>query len=285
MTILVTGGNGQVGRHLAAHAGVIALGRDDLDICDPASVSTALDRHHPDAVIHTAAFTHVDDCDRDPARAFRVNAGGTEIVAAACSDRGIRLLHLSTDYVLNGPDTAGHRLLPEAVPAPLSTYGRSKWAAERAIHAHGGHIVRVQWVYSIDGTGFVNRAIARMRRGEPVSLVTDQVGSPTPAPLLAQWLIALTHHASLPRVIHLAAQGEATPAQWVSELARAQGVAPVWQPMKQAELPGALRPARSCLDVAASEALLQMRFPHWRPALLEMFRLDHQISDSIRAKA
>jgi len=271
LTLLVTGGDGQLGSHLAALPGVTALGRSELDVCDPTSVDRALHRHQPTAVIHAAAFTHVDGCTTHPARAYRVNAGGTELVARSCARRGIRLLHISTDYVLHGPDTPGHRLPLHAPTLPLNAYGRSKWAGEQAAAAHGATIVRVQWVYHRGGAGFVNRALLRMQAGEAVPLVTDQVGSPTPAPLLAGWLHHLAGCPTLPPVIHLATRGEATPDEWVCALARASGIHPRSRPISRTHLPGAPRPARSCLAVDASEALLPSPIPHWHDALLALF--------------
>ncbi len=267
MTILVTGGQGQLGRHLGHHAGVVALGRDGLDICDPTSIQRALHAHEPSCVIHCAAFTNVDGCTRDPVRAHRVNAGGTECVAAACAADGVPLLHVSTDYVIGGPDTPGHRLAVDAPIQALSTYARSKWAAEEAVRAHGGTIVRVQWVYSVDGSGFINRAIEKMRQGESVPLVTDQVGCPTPARLLARWFLELAEVQNPPSIVHLATTGTATPAEWVGAFARALGVEPVWHPVSRAILTGAPRPARSCLDVTETEALFGRALPDWATAL------------------
>lgn len=269
MKVLVTGGAGLVGHHLGAHDGVIALDRSGLDVCDPASVHAALDHHRPTIVIHTAAFTNVDASTLDPARAYRVNAGGAELVARACASRGVRLLHLSTDYVLEVRDEPGYRTPVDAPAAPASTYARSKWAGEQAIAAIGGHIVRVQWVYSLTGASFVNRAVEAMRRGESVPLVTDQVGCPTPAPLLATWLLELGDQPVLPPVIHLATRGEATPAAWVSALARARGVTPVWHPILRSALTGAARPARSCLDVSGTAPLLTEPVPTWHAALAQ----------------
>jgi dTDP-4-dehydrorhamnose reductase len=267
MTILVTGGHGQLGGQLGTHAGIVALGREDLDICDPASIQRALDIHRPRYVIHCAAFTNVDGCTRDPVRAHRVNAGGTEAVAAACAEHGIPLLHISTDYVVGGPDTPGHRLSVDAPVQALSIYARSKWAAEEAVRAHGGTIVRVQWVYSVHGAGFINRAIEKMRSGVSVPLVTDQVGCPTPARLLATWLLELTEMSDLPPIVHLATTGAATPADWVCAFARALGVDPIWHPVSRAILTGAPRPARSCLDVSGTEALFDRSLPDWADAL------------------
>jgi dTDP-4-dehydrorhamnose reductase len=267
MTTLVTGGEGQLGRHLARLPDVVALGRHTLDICDPDSVARTLDHHRPTRVVHCAARTNVDACEQNPPEAFRVNAGGTEVVAAACAARGIPLLHVSTDYVLGA---ATPRLSVHAPYDSRSAYARSKQAAEQAVRALGGTIIRVQWVYHLTGTSFVNRAIAEMRAGRSVPLVTDQVGCPTPAPHLARWLWELATLPQLPAVLHLATTGEATPAQWVCALARAAGVEPRWHPISRTDLRGAYRPARSCLDVRDTQPLLSATLPTWSQALEEL---------------
>jgi len=273
MKILVTGGAGQLGRHLAAHAHVTALDRHGLNICDPESVEAALALHQPHTVIHAAAYANVDGCTADPARAFQVNAGGTELVARACAARNIRMLHISTDYVLTGPDTGGYRLPVNLPPNPQSTYARSKLAAELSARAFGAHVVRVQWIYSHSASGFVNRALAAMQQGRSVPLVTDQFGCPTPAPLLARWLVELAGTPNLPPILHLATTGEATAAEWVCALARASGISPVWHPISRRELTAGTRPARSCLDTSQTAPLLNAPIPDWQEALEDHCRM------------
>lgn len=268
--ILVTGGAGLVGRHLGRLPGVLALPRNTLDVCVPDDVHAALDLHRPTAVVHCAGFTRVDAAEQDPATAYRVNAGGTEVVARACAERGVRLLALSTDYVLGAPPASTARLPVDAPPAPLAAYARSKLAGEHAALAWSATVVRVQWVYATDGTSFVNRALARMARGESVPLVTDQHGSPTPARYLARTLVELTAVAAVPPILHVATGGAATPAEWVCALATAHGIEPVWHPISRTALPGAPRPAWSCLDTSATDALLGRPSPHWRAALADL---------------
>ena len=264
MSVLITGAGGLVGRHLASLDGTIGLPRTELDICDADAVSRVLDQLAPRTIINAAAFANVNGCEQDPARAWRVNAGGVDLLAREARTRGIRLLHISTDYVLGGP---GRRLAINAPLAPMGVYARSKVGGEQAARAHGATVVRVQWVYAPLATGFVARAIQRMRDGEQVPLVTDQVGSPTPAALLADWLMTFAGLDELPPTLHLATRGAATPQQWLCALAEALGIQPRWRPITRAELPGPPRPAHSCLDVTATEALLGRQLPDWRDAL------------------
>lgn len=278
MTLLVTGAGGQLGGHLAKLPGVVGLSREELDVVDAAAVAAALDTHRPRAVVHCGARTRVDACEATPADTYAVNAGGTAHVARACAQRGIRLLHISTDYVLTGPDVEGHRLPVNAPLDPRSVYARSKAAAEAEVHAHGGCVVRVQWLWSLPPTGFVAMALHKLRSGERPTLVTDQRGAPTPARQLAQWLVTLSRAPQLPAVVHLATQGDASPVEWIGALAHALGLPLQYAPTTRAALSPVFRPARSCLDVSETAALLGHPLPSWKEALhAEVAHLSHAL--------
>ncbi|MBB0991390.1 sugar nucleotide-binding protein, partial [Dietzia sp. SLG510A3-30A2] len=111
--MLATGGRGQLGHYLDRQSrrqlggGAVAVGRDELDLTDPASIASALDRHAPEVVINAAAYTDVDGAEDDEVTAHAVNADGVESLAVACRDRGIRLVHISTDYVFSGEVPGG----------------------------------------------------------------------------------------------------------------------------------------------------------------------------------
>ncbi|MFM8304717.1 MAG: SDR family oxidoreductase, partial [Actinomycetota bacterium] len=146
MRVLLTGAGGQVGRALAdACAGdeLMALDRSGLDVTDRAATLAAVATLRPDAVIHSAAWTAVDACEGDPARAFAVNALGTRHVAEAAREVGAHLTYLSTDYVFDGTlDRPYHEW---DTPNPQSVYGRSKLAGEHEL-GDDAAIVRISWV-------------------------------------------------------------------------------------------------------------------------------------------
>ena len=216
--VLVFGGFGQVGQAVVrAGCGrdVIGLGRDDVDLTDEAAIVEALDQHQPAAVLNTVVFQPVDRCESEVAAAFAVNATAAGSLAAACARRGIRLIHLSTDYVFDGkqrePYTEG------ACPAPLSVYAASKLAGEHLVlTAHPGHcVVRTSSVYGkpqeAGGTlPFVARMLERARAGEATRVVADQVVSPTHADDLAMALLQLLD-AEAAGILHAAGN---TPASW-----------------------------------------------------------------------
>ncbi len=196
MRILVTGAGGMLGRDLAAalsspqHHELHLLGRSECDVTDAKTVRACFASARPQMVIHAAAYTDVDGCERDPARAMRVNGEGTRHVAQAAAAAGARLIYLSTDYVFDG---AKREPYVEDDPAnPLNVYGRSKLAGECAVREHSDSlIVRTSWLFGRHGRHFITAILDRVRRGEPLRVVNDQVGCPTWTRDLARALTAL----------------------------------------------------------------------------------------------
>ncbi len=183
--MLITGAAGQLGRALAAQATlrgceVIACDRAALDIGDKDAILRVLARHRPDWVLHCAAATKVDRCESEVEAAERINGEAPGWVALACAELGAGLVHYSTDFVFDGRKTTPY---VETDPIhPLSVYGRTKAAGEAAV-ASVGHkralVLRTQWVYGPGGRCFPAAILERARSGQPLSVVDDQVGSPT----------------------------------------------------------------------------------------------------------
>ena len=189
MRVIVTGSGGQLGLDLmdafAVHEPV-GFRHDELDVADETAVWDAVVSHHPDLVVNAAAWTDVDGCETDPARAHRVNALGPWWLARACAHLGATLVHFSTDYVFDGstPVTAAGepRGLTEFDPVvPINAYGRSKAAGEALVRQSLGthHIVRTAWVNGARGRNFVRTMLRLASQGRPIRVVDDQVGSPT----------------------------------------------------------------------------------------------------------
>jgi dTDP-4-dehydrorhamnose reductase len=182
---LVTGAGGQLGRALLAELaqrGVEARGLDhqELDVTDAAAVRRALQAHRPAWVFHCAAATKVDRCEREPDWAERLNAQAPGQVARACAEVGAGLVHYSTDFVFDG--SKGAPYVEDDRQAPLSVYGQSKARGEAAVGGAGLQrllIVRTQWVYGPGGRNFPAAILAKLRAGEALRVVGDQVGSPT----------------------------------------------------------------------------------------------------------
>jgi dTDP-4-dehydrorhamnose reductase len=264
--LLVTGAGGLLGGALAALPWALGLRRSQLDITDVDALHAALDEHRPVAVINAAAFARVDAAEQAPAEAHAVNAAAPAALAQACRRRGLRLVHLATDYVLRGPPHPGHLLTEDAAPEPVGVYAQSKAAGEAAVRAAGGVVLRVQWLYAPVGTSFFARALAGLRAGATLRLVPDQIGCPTPAALLARW-IGRVAAGGPTGLFHLATTGEASPVEWLSAAADQLGLPLRWEPLPRAAIGPVPRPARSCLDGARARAAFGLPAVPWEEAL------------------
>ena len=223
--ILVTGAMGLLGLELVRvfrsdGDEVIDLGRDDLDLEDPQSMHR-IDASDPDVVINAAAWTDVDACARDPARAMRINGVGPGLVAKAAARSNALVVQISTNEVFEGAN--GCTYSEDDSPGPVNPYGASKLAGERAVANNAARhlIVRTAWLYSHD-RGFparIRAAADRLASNEPLRVVDDEWGNPTPVASLAPVIVASTRHAlkdeSL-RVIHLAGEPPTTRYDWAA---------------------------------------------------------------------
>ncbi len=221
--VLVTGVSGQVGGELvraadrAAASGIeiVGVGRDRLDLAKPGGIDGVLDTVRPTVVVNPAAYTAVDRAEQESDAAFAINRDGPAALAAACAERGIGLLHLSTDYVFDGSATVPYR--PEDPVAPLGVYGASKQAGETAIrHAIEDHIIlRTAWVYAARGANFMNTMLRVGATRDALRVVDDQRGTPTAAPDIASAILAILAARAAgtpvpPGTYHYTAEGETT---------------------------------------------------------------------------
>jgi dTDP-4-dehydrorhamnose reductase len=279
MKVLVTGAAGQAGRALARNAPkaaeIVALERAKLDIANATAVARIVAEHAPDLIINAAAFTSVDAAETHAADAFRANAQGPEVLAQISAERGVRLIHISTDFVFDG--AAGRPYRPDAATHPLGIYGRSKLQGEQAIRAHAACaavIVRTAWLYDAAGRNFVRTMLKLMKERGAVRVVADQVGCPTSADSLARALWAFAARPQLRDVYHWTDEGVAS---WydfavaIKEEAQACSLLPddvAILAIATAEYPtAAQRPAYSVLDKSSSIEALEYRPQHWRSEL------------------
>ena len=290
--LLVIGGNGQVGRELrrslAALGEVIATTRDGrlhdgssgiaVDVGDLECLAQVVRDVAPDAVINAAAYTAVDKAETDAEAAFRINGEAPGVLARACAAAGIPLVHYSTDYVFDGQGSRPYR--EDDPTAPLGVYGASKLAGEQAIAAAGGqHLVfRTAWVYAHHSHNFLRTMLRVGAEREELRVVADQIGTPTPAALIADVTTVALGKALDDRAVsgtwHLVAQGQTSWhgfAEAIFEESVEAGLlprAPRVLPIATAEYPTpARRPAYSCLDTAALHRDFQIDLPPWRQAL------------------
>ena len=289
MTVLLFGGNGQVGhelrRSLRALGDIVVTTRsgklpDDTrcevaDFDGPEALAELVERVAPAIVVNAAAYTAVDKAEDDAEAAFRANAEAPGVLARACAARGVPFVHYSTDYVFDGQGSRPYR--EDDPTAPLGVYGASKLAGEDAIRAAGGQhlILRTAWVYGRHGHNFMKTMLRLGADRDELRVVADQVGTPTPAALIADVTAELLRLQDAPSgTFHLTPRGE-TSWHGFAETIFAEAVArgliarvPKVIPIATSEYPTrARRPAYSCLDIGKVEAHVGRRLPDWSDSL------------------
>ncbi|MDT5009045.1 MAG: dTDP-4-dehydrorhamnose reductase [Mycobacterium sp.] len=274
--IVICGAGGQVGRFLTAQArrdgrDVLPLSSKEWDISDPDAGNGLLEPH--DVVVNCAAYTAVDAAETDQDAAEAVNAVGPGNVARTCARAGARLIHLSTDYVFSGRFDAAPR--PYDIsdqPSPLSVYGRSKLAGERAVHAElpDAHVVRTAWVYTGAGGDFVASMAHKAEQAGSLDVVADQVGSPTYVADLVSALMELVEDRVSAPLLHAANAGAASRYEQARAVFEAIGADPERiRPVTSDRHPRpAPRPAYSVLSSHGSTAAGLTPLRPWRDALM-----------------
>ena len=283
MKIAVTGTAGQVvtslvERGAAAGHEVIAIGRPDLDLADPASVVRALEAAAPDAIVSAAAYTAVDKAESERDLAFAVNGAGPGAVAQAARALGVPLIHISTDYVFDG--TLDRPYVESDPTGPTGVYGASKLAGEQAVL--DGHdnsaVLRVAWVYSPFGGNFVKTMLRLAGDRDELGVVGDQLGNPTSALTIADAIIKVATNMvadsspQLRGVFHMTAQGEASWADFAEGIFAASaargGPSASVRHIGTADYPTpATRPANSRLDSGLIARVHGVTLPDWRTSL------------------
>lgn len=295
MKILLLGKDGQVGwqlqRSLAPHGDVVACGRDRCNLSDLAQIRSVVREIRPAIIVNAAAYTAVDRAESESDLAWRINAEAPGMLAAEAAALGALLVHYSTDYVFDGTKAAPY--LETDPTAPLSVYGRSKLAGEEAIRAVGGKslIFRTSWVFGARGHNFIKTILRLAREKDTLNVVADQIGSPTPAALIATVtgvvLAMLAHGRGLKegenRLYHLTASRPVSWCEFARTVVDLAGSAPGFDlrlkpaainPIATSEYPTpARRPANSRLDCTRLENDFGLQMPDWQPYLERMLQL------------
>ena len=268
MRLLVTGAAGMLGTDVVACAAphdVVALARTELDVTDADAVREVVRDARPDAVVNCAAWTDVDGAEEAEDAATRINGDGAGHVAAAAAAAGAFVVHVSTDYVFAGDATEPYS---EADPTgPRTAYGRSKLAGERAVAAAvpGSHaIVRTAWLFGPHGKNFVDTMLRLGGERDALSVVGDQIGSPTYTGHLAQALVTIAE--TRPNgVLHVAGGGRCSWYELARETFARAGISVNVRPCTTAEYPlPAPRPAFSVLGSSRHD---HPTLPPWQEGL------------------
>ena len=290
-TLLVVGCNGQLGRDMmiaAREAGFEPAGVDfpEVDITDAGSIGPAVAAARPRAVINCAAYTAVDKCESDRGAAFAVNGPGASHCAEASARAGAYFAHISTDYVFDGAKKEPY--VETDTPNPKSVYGQSKLEGERLVRRAGGTwaIFRIAWLYGNRGPNFVKtiRKIAAERavRGEALSVVNDQIGSPTYTMEVCRQVLAAVSGGH-PGLFHCTAEGHCSWYDFARTICEAYRIGAEVKSCTTAEFPRpAPRPANSVLENARLKSLGINVMKPWREAFDEFLEEERRIPVSER---
>ncbi|MDR5780170.1 dTDP-4-dehydrorhamnose reductase [Caballeronia sp. LZ065] len=287
MRILLTGRNGQVGwelhRALAPLGDVVAFDRQGADLSRPETIAPLVASVQPDVIVNAAAYTAVDNAEKEEALAQRVNADAAGELAGAARKLKALLVHYSTDYVFDGRSAEPYR---EHDPvAPLNAYGRTKLAGEQAIEAAGGDwlTLRTTWVYGVRGRNFLRTMLRLGCERETLRVVADQIGVPTSARMIADLTAQVISRAQRERsdgafasgLFHMTASGRTDWHGFASAIisaAREAGRLPIKttsvEPITSREFPTpAARPGFSVLDNSRFDERFRLHRMDWREAL------------------
>lgn len=278
MKVAVIGGSGQLGRDVSAAfsaAGdvIASLGHEDVDVVSLDSVKNVLQQIRPEIVVNTAAFHHVEKCETDPALAFAVNSLGARNVAQATDSLGIKLVHISTDYVFDGKKSTPYT--EQDLPAPVNVYGNTKLAGEYSVRSINPRhfVIRVSAIYGSNpcrakgGLNFVELMLKLSREREEVRVVGDEFVSPTPTLQIAEQLVVLgrTHEYGL---YHGTAEGSCSWYEFARCIFDLTQVGVRLERASPGEFPGKVpRPKYSILENAALKGRSLNVFSHWKSGL------------------
>ena len=270
MRVFITGCEGQLGRALGRALTAHHVAGCDLpgtDITDRQAITAAIADFAPDVVVHAAAWTDVDGCAREPERAYRVNAIGTQNVALACGSCGAALATVSTNEVFDG--TADEPYREWDAPRPINPYARSKAAGEWFTRnlLNRFYIVRTAWLYAPGGRNFPHRIVELADELGQLKVVTDEIGNPTYAPDLAQALAELIQTEAY-GVYHLTNGGYASRYDFALEILRLTGRAHVpVEPIPLADFARDSTPPRFAPLANTAAAALGIQLRPWQEAL------------------
>lgn len=281
MTILVTGGNGQLGSALrlasakSCHC-YLFTDIEELDITSAEAVDRFLIDNNINTIVNCAAYTAVDRAESDEATADKINHKAVATLATACAHHNITLIHISTDYIFSGEATAP--INEEATPAPINAYGRTKWAGEVAIAESGCRaiVLRTSWLYSEFGANFCKTMRSLTASRSEINVVADQFGTPTYAGDLAEAIVSIIESEQTAKTgtYNYSNEGECSWYDFAVEIARLSGNNECRiNPCTTADYStAATRPHYSVLDKSKIKATFGIEVPEWRESLAKCIK-------------
>ncbi|MFR3729974.1 dTDP-4-dehydrorhamnose reductase [Lacrimispora sp.] len=272
MKVFVTGVKGQLGFDIMNELkkrGHEAIGVDieEMDITDEESVNRVIKAAAPDAVIHCAAYTAVDAAEDNEELCRKVNAAGTGYIARVCRELDIKLMYISTDYVFNGQGTRPWE--PDDKREPLNVYGQTKYEGELAIEEilEKYFIVRIAWVFGVNGKNFIKTMLNLGKTRDKLTVVADQIGSPTYTYDLARLLVDMIETEKYGRY-HATNEGLCSWYEFACEIFKQAGMNVTVEPVSSDQFPvKAKRPMNSRMSKDKLDENGFVRLPSWQDAL------------------
>jgi len=287
--LLLTGCQGQLGlafyenwegMALNEHFDLVRVDRQEFDMTDSIGIKTFLDELHPSVILNTAAYTRVDDAETNPEEAYRVNDWAVGSLASWCATNSCKLIHLSTDFVFSGSVTMPYSVC--AATGPLGVYGASKLAGEGHVLGKlpsSGLVVRTSWLYSEYGHNFVKTMLRLMSENRELSVVSDQIGSPTSVHSLCLFIAKLIGSESAAGIYHFTDGGSLSWYEFavtIQEMGIELGMLPknsLVNPVPTESYPTpAKRPAYSVLDISMSEEVTDRASLDWKRELMKVLK-------------
>lgn len=276
MKILVTGAGGMLGQALvpcleSRGHNVLALPKEALDVTNYNQVLEALTKAKPDIVIHCAAYTKVDQAESEPGLAYLINGYGTENLAVSCNTLNLPMLYVSSDYVFDGEQNQPYN--PWDATRPLSIYGKSKLAGERAVQRHllRFYIVRTSWLYGPNGKNFVDTILGMAEERKTLRIVSDQIGTPTCTLSLSETIADLITTGRW-GIYHASDDGVTNWYEFAKEITRGTGAEII--PIETKDMPRpATRPKYSVMDKTTLINTIGRELPTWQESLQAYLQL------------
>jgi dTDP-4-dehydrorhamnose reductase len=275
MRVLVTGAKGQLGTDVmeqlnANNIEAVGIDREELDIVDKKACEEFFEKANAekriDAVIHCAAYTAVDKAEDEQELSYNINALGTENIALACKKFDMKLMYISTDYVFNGQGERPWE--PDDEREPLNVYGKTKYEGELFVEKLSDKyfIVRIAWVFGIAGHNFIKTMLKLAKERDSLTVVDDQIGSPTYTADLSKLLVSMIQTDKYGRY-HATNEGYCSWYEFAKEIFKVAGVEIDVKPVDSSAYPAkAKRPANSRMEKSKLDEMGFKRLPSWQDA-------------------
>ena len=275
MRVLVTGAKGQLGTDVMAelksnNIEAVGIDREELDIVDAKACEEFFDKANAekriDAVIHCAAYTAVDRAEDEQELSYNINALGTKNIATACKKFDMKLMYISTDYVFNGQGERPWE--PDDERQPLNVYGKTKYEGELFVEeiTKKYFIVRIAWVFGIAGNNFIKTMLKLAKERDSLTVVDDQIGSPTYTADLSKLLVSMIQTDKYGRY-HATNEGYCSWYEFAKEIFKVAGVTINVAPVDSSAYPAkAKRPANSRMEKKKLDEMGFKRLPSWQDA-------------------